>query len=276
MNPEIYSKYEIIDAHTHIFPEKIAENATVNIGRFYDLHMDNYGMSRKLIEAGKSIGVSRYLVCSTATVPHQTSAINQFIANECNAHPEFFGFGTVHPDSEELESDIAQIKALGLKGVKLHPDFQLFDADSDKAFKIYEIIEGDLPLLIHCGDHRYDYSAPARIVNICKNFPKLRIQAAHIGGWSRWEEAEECLPGASENLVVDICSSLAFMSPEKAAERIRKFGVDKSFFGTDFPMWSHEEELERFLKLGFTEEENRMILAENFKNFYNIKTHTNI
>ena len=30
MNPEVYGKYEIIDAHSHIFPEKIAETATVS------------------------------------------------------------------------------------------------------------------------------------------------------------------------------------------------------------------------------------------------------
>lgn len=46
MNPEVIQKYEIIDAHAHIFPEKIAENATVNIGHFYHIHMNDCGMSR--------------------------------------------------------------------------------------------------------------------------------------------------------------------------------------------------------------------------------------
>ncbi len=269
MDKELYEKYEIIDAHAHIFPEKIAEKATVNVGKFYDLHMDSCGMSMKLIEGGSTIGVSKYLVCSTATVPHQVRVINSFIAEECGKHPQFFGFGTTHPQSDDIEGDIAQIKELGLHGVKLHPDFQEFDADSPEAFKIYEIIEGELPLLIHCGDPRYDYSAPAKIRKICENFPKLKLQAAHIGGYQRWDEAEELLTGF-ENLSVDICSSLAFMTPEMAAERIKKFGVEKSFFGCDFPMWNHEEELERFFKLGFSETENRMILAESFKNFYNI------
>ena len=39
MVPEKYSKYEIIDAHAHIFPEKIAMAATVNIGHLYDIPM---------------------------------------------------------------------------------------------------------------------------------------------------------------------------------------------------------------------------------------------
>ncbi len=259
--------YEIIDAHAHIFPEKIAENATANTGKFYDLHMDSIGISEKLIEGGSSIGVSRYLVCSTATVPHQVSSINKFIAGECKKNPCFFGFGTTHPHSENIENDVEQIKSLGLHGVKLHPDFQEFDADSPEAFRIYEIIEGVLPLLIHCGDHRYDWSAPVKIRRICQNFPRLQIQAAHLGGYQRWDEAEELLTGFP-NVCVDISSSLAFMPPEDAVRRIRKFGVEKCFFGCDFPMWSHSEELRRFFALGLSDEENSLVLAQNFKNFY--------
>ena len=88
MVPEKYKKYDIIDAHAHIFPEKIAENATVNIGHFYDLPMNSTGMSSKLLESGKKIGVQKYLVCSTATSPRQTSSINTFIANECALRSE--------------------------------------------------------------------------------------------------------------------------------------------------------------------------------------------
>lgn len=267
MKSEILEKYEIIDAHAHIFPEKIAEKATANVGKFYDLAMDSCGMSLRLIEEGSAVGVSEYLVCSTATVPQQVRVINSFIAEECGKYPQFFGFGTTHPLSEDIEGDIAQIKELGLHGVKLHPDFQNFDADSPEAFRIYEVIEGELPLLIHCGDPRYDHSAPARIRKICENFPKLKLQAAHIGGYCRWDEAQEMLTGF-ENLRIDICSSLGFMAAEKAAERIRGFGVENSFFGCDFPMWNYVEELERFFALGFTEEENKMILSENFKRFY--------
>lgn len=270
MDSEIYSKYEIIDAHAHIFPEKIAENATINIGKFYDLPMRNCGMSEKLIESGDKIGVSRYLVCSTATKPAQVQSINNFIAEECSAHSSFYGFGTAHPDSEDIEADINQIKQLGLHGVKIHPDFQLFDMDSKGAYKIYEQIEGVLPILIHCGDSRYEYSAPKKIANVHRDFPNLLILAAHLGGYERWDEAEEYLVGL-ENVKFDTCSSLAFMSKERAAELIRKYGVENCFFGSDFPMWSHEAELEAIISLGFTEEENRRILAENFKECMKIK-----
>lgn len=270
MDSRIYRQYEIIDAHAHIFPEKIAENATVNIGHFYELPMENCGFSDKLLESGAKIGTTLYLICSTATVPRQTAHINEFIAAECDKHKEFYGFGTTHPDSEDLEADIAQIKSLGLHGVKLHPDFQKFNADSPEAFRIYEMIEGELPLLIHCGDNRYDFSAPARIAAIHKNFPKLKLLAAHLGGYQRWDEAEQYLQGL-DNVCFDVSSSLAFLTPERAAHMVRTYGVENCFFGSDFPMWSHEEELERFLKLGFTKEENQLILADNFKRFLEIK-----
>lgn len=265
MNSEIYGKYEIIDAHAHIFPAKIAENATANTGKFYDLPMHSCGTGEKLIESGNEIGVSHYLVCSTATKPQQISSINKFIARECEVHSEFYGFGTAHPDSDDIAADIRQIRDLGLHGVKIHPDFQMFDMDSPGAYRIYEQIEGVMPVLIHCGDSRYKYSAPKKVANVHRDFPKLTIFAAHLGGYERWDEAAEYLVGLGENVKFDTSSSLFFMTPEKAADMIRNYGVENCFFGSDFPMWSHADELERLLALGFTEEENRRILYENFK-----------
>lgn len=269
MKKELCTDYEIIDAHSHIFPASIAEKATVNIGKFYDLHMNNCGSSEELIKSGSKIGTSLYLVCSVATTPHQVSSINEFIAQECGKYDCFFGLGAAHPLSEDIEGDIEQIRALGLKGVKLHPDFQTFNADSPEAFRIYEIIEGSMPLLIHCGDERYEYSRPERIANIAKNFPKLKLIASHLGGYQLWDEAQSCLRGF-ENVRVDLCSSLAFMPAETALSRIRGFGAENCFFGTDFPMWSHDIELERIMSLGLTDAELKGILAGNFREFMNI------
>ena len=132
------------------------------------------------------------------------------------------------------------------------------------------MIEGELPVMIHCGDNRYDFSAPARIANICRNFPKLKLQAAHMGGYRCWDKAEVLLPQKFENLCIDISSSMPFMSPQRTAELIKKYGVENALFGCDFPMWDHTEELERFLMCGFSEEENRLILSGNFKRFYEL------
>ena len=44
---------------------------------------------------------------------------------------------------------------------------------------------------------------------------------------------------------------------------IRRHGVEKMLFGSDYPMWDHSEELARFLALDLTEEERRAILSGN-------------
>lgn len=267
---EFAKKYEICDAHTHIFPEKIAEKAVTSIGNFYNLHMDcNSGSANALVESGSNIGVKHYLVCSTATVPTQVESINNFIIEECKLHPEFVGFGTLHPDYENIEEEVERCINAGLKGIKLHPDFQQFYIDDDKAYRIYEAIEGRLPVLIHMGDSRYDYSRPIRLENVVKNHPNLKVFAAHLGGYERWNEAITCL--YYDNIRFDTCSSLEFITPEFASEIIHGFGVDKVFFGTDFPMWDHIAELGRFMNLNLTDDENRKILGENFKKEFNLK-----
>ena len=79
--------YKIYDAHAHIFPAKIAEKATQSIGHFYDIPMHHLGSAEELLRRGGEIGVSRYLVCSTATKPEQVEHINTFIHEQCELHP---------------------------------------------------------------------------------------------------------------------------------------------------------------------------------------------
>lgn len=269
MENKNYEKYEIFDAHAHIFPEKIADAATVNIGRFYDLKMRNTGVSERLLESGAEINTVGYLVFSTATAPRQVRSINGFIAGECAAHSEFIGLGTLHPLSENIEDELDQLVSLGLHGVKLHPDFQDFSIDAPEAYPMYEMLEGKMPVLIHCGDRRYERSAPKKIAAIHRDFPKLKIIAAHLGGYERWTEAQKYLAGL-DNVWFDTSSSLPFLTTQTSKRFIENLGTDRCFFGTDFPMWRHSSELKLFLSLGFSEKENRMILSGNLKSFLGI------
>ena len=122
---------EIMDFHAHIYPDKIAEKATQNVGHFYGIPMDNVGNVNTLLAVGRRAGVSRYVVHSVATTPEQVSSINTFLASQCREHGELIGFGAFHPDltGEQAQQAVEQIERLGLRGVKLHPDFQKFDID---------------------------------------------------------------------------------------------------------------------------------------------------
>ena len=253
----------IIDAHTHIFPQKIAAKAVDSIGHFYDLAMhDGNGTAGALLESGRKIGVERYLVCSTATRPGQVRAINDFIWEESVAHPEFIPFATIPPGLENLEVEMERTLSRGYYALLLHPDFQEFNIDDDRAMEIYRLAEGKLAILFHTGDDRYDFSAPRRMERGAERFPDLTCIAAHFGGYRRWEEAFDCY--RAPNLYMDTSSALFALPVEKAWRFFERFGPDRFFFGTDFPMWTHEDELARFDALGLPPEMRNKILYGNF------------
>lgn len=253
----------IIDAHAHIFPNKIAEKAATGIGSFYDMKVDYNGTLETLLREGGEAGVDRFIVQSVATVPTQVVSINNFIAQSVEKFPDkLIGFGAMHPDFEDIEGEIERIYALGLKGIKLHSDFQKFNIDDEKAFPIYENAQRlGLPILFHIGDSRYDYSSPERLLNVVKKFPNLTVIGAHFAGWSMWDKGAELFDHSG--IYTDCSSSLYAMTPEHAAELIRKIGVHRVMWGTDYPMWSAKEELERFDRLPLTDRERELILSEN-------------
>lgn len=255
---------KVINAHCHIYPEKIASKAVMGIRNFYDLDMSLNGKIDGLINDGNKVGVVHYLIHSVATTPKQVKSINEFISDEVNKHPDLFtGFGTLHPDSDDIQRDFDYLIELGLKGVKLHPDFQQFALNEERAFKLGEVIDaGEVPVLIHCGDFRYNYSNPEQLIPFLDKFPDMTVIGAHFAGWSMWEDATSQLAGR-KNLYVDLSSSLYALSPETAKELIHAYGADRVLWGTDYPMWESESEMEYFNKIDLTEKEKSMILYEN-------------
>ena len=254
-------KYRIIDAHCHIYPQKIAAKAVTAIGSFYGIRMAEDGTADSLIKEGSTIGVEKYVVHSTATTVHQVRSINDYIYGEIQAHPEFIGFMTLHNEMENaaIEEEVALAISRGMKGVKLHPDFQKFNIDD--AENLYRVTAGKLPVLLHMGDRRYDFSSPSRLKKMAEKYPDQIFIGAHFGGYSVWDKVE-CLKDLP-NVYFDTSSSLWFLDKEKASDMIHHFGAHRYFFGTDFPMWKHDEELARFLALPLTEAEREDILYNN-------------
>lgn len=271
MNAEpIQTTYRVADAHAHIYPEKIAEKATESVGKFYGVHMAvEEGTSDALLVNGSKIGCEKYLVCSVATTLKQVPSITEFIAGECAKHPEFIGLGAYHQEVEDPAALLDRVEELGLRGIKIHPDFQRFNIDDPAVMPLYkELAKRDMPILIHMGDNRYDYSAPRRLMNVLEEVPDLTALAAHFGGYRAWDKAEAVLHGT--NVYYDTSSSLWWLSPEHANELVHHYGVERMMFGVDYPMWNHAEEFRRFMALGLTEEENKAVLYDNFARLFKL------
>lgn len=249
----------IIDFHAHIFPEAVAERAVQNIGTHYGIDMHGKGRLDELDASADATGVSRIVLLSTAIKPSQVTSVNSWLAGFQNER--YVAFGALHPLSGDPEGDFDRLLSLGLHGVKLHPEFQVFDIDDPNMERLYRCIGGTVPILMHVGDPRYDHSAPVRLRRMLDKYPDLRIIAAHLGGYERWEEARETLIGLP--IWLDTSSALWAMSPEEAVDLIRSHGVERVIFGTDYPVNDHARELVLFNRLALTAEERQAILYDN-------------
>ncbi len=256
--------YTIIDAHCHVYPDAIAEKAARATDAFYGVIGKHNGTLSELMAANERAGVCHSLICSVATTAHQVHSANKFIAGIVEKDPvHFSGFGTLYPDCPDVEADLDEAIAFGLKGIKIHPDIQKFAIDDPLCREICWLCEKKgMPMLFHTGDPRYNYSNPQQLLPILRDYPDLVVIGAHFGGYQNWDEAVQQLYG-HPNFYVDCSSALFALSPMKARELIDGFGVDHVFFGTDYPMWDPKKEVEKFMALELTEEERQLILAGN-------------
>ncbi len=256
------SKQKIIDFHCHVFPEKIAAKATEFVGSYYGLDMHGGGIAETLISRSTGLDMRGFVIHSSATKATQVEKVNDFIGEYAKAEKLYIGFGTIHKDFENIENELKRVKAMGLKGLKLHPDFQNFKIDEPAMDRIYQCaMDIGLPILMHMGDKNTDNSKPARLANVLESFPKLTVIAAHMGGVFDWEEAIKCLYG--KDVYFDTSSTMPFVKSEKVYKMIYMHDVNKILFGSDFPIQWTSEALEDIYRLNLSDEDRNKILYEN-------------
>ena len=258
----------MVDIHSHIFPDKIAAKAVENIGRFYNVEMSGNGSVTDLLSRQKEAGINYSLVHSVALKADTVIEINNFVAEQVRLHPSFVGFATMHHDFENKNDEIERVIALGLKGFKLHPDSQGVTIDDERLMRFYEMIEGRLPLMVHCGDYRWDNSHPHRLKQVLHTFPKLVVNAAHFGGWSIYDLAVEYLE--NETCFMDLSSASVYLGPRRTRELIHIYGANRIMFGSDFPMWNPVEEVKRFMLNDLTDRERELISWRNAETYVGI------
>ena len=247
-----------IDFHSHVYPDAIAPKAADSIREFYHLGDDAMdGKVQTLLEQGTKAGIEKFVILPVALRPSRTRHINDFILGEVAKEARFYGYGTIHAGMENLCEEVEYIMANGLRGLKMHPDSQVFAIDDPRLFPVYDMIGDQLPILFHMGDHRFDYSHPARLRKVLDLFPKLKVIAAHFGGYSMYDTAAELL--YDKDCFFDVSSSLMFMEEGVAEKYINHYGAERFVYGSDFPMWDPVREMERFLRLKLTDSQKEQI-----------------
>lgn len=260
----------LIDIHTHVYPDPIAQKATDSIRDFYGIGGAGMnGTVSMLLSRGAEAGINQFVILPVAVQPGRTRHINDFILQQTAMHDTFIGFGTVHAGMEQIADEAHYIMDSGLRGIKMHPDTQQFAIDDPRLFPVYEAVSGHIPVILHMGDRRYDYSQPARLRHVLELFPKLDAIAAHFGGYGMYEEAYTQLK--DKNCIFDISSSMMFMEDGVAERYINLYGAERMAYGTDYPLWDPVHEVQQFLRLKLTDDQFEQIAHRTAERILNLK-----
>ncbi len=253
----------IIDIHAHVFPENIVRKVIDTLQDFYGFKWQGLGTLPDYLRCMDEAGIARSVIFSAATKPEQVRSINDYIAGQVSQYPDkLAGFGTLHPDYEMPEEELERISDLGLKGIKIHPDFQQLQIDSPEMIKLFRKIGKKMPVLIHAGDGRFQFSNPDRIARLHRTVPELQIIAAHMGGWSEWEMAWKYLIG-KEEVYLDISSTIGHVPAEQVRDMVRTHGADKVLFASDYPAVTPKQTIQDVLSLNLSSAEYEMIFYKN-------------
>ena len=281
----------IIDIHTHTFPDKIAAATLDKLKHLSHTIPFTDGTAAGLAASMARAGVDRSVVMPVATSPRQVPHVNDASArmNELGAQTGVLSFGCMHPDFDGWKEELARVRDLGLKGIKLHPQYQDTDFDDPRYLRILDRCgELGLVVLTHAGLDigmpGKDNCAPEMVARALEQVGPVKLVLAHMGGWRQWDRVEALLPGTG--VYLDTSFSLGEITPlddghyrpedlpllDEAAflRMVRRFGPDRILFGTDSPWDDQETALARLRALPLEPAELEAILGGNAKRLLGI------
>ena len=263
----------LIDFHTHAFPEKIAARAVSKLAHEAGgLAPQTDGTADSLKAQMDADGVDISVVLSIATNPAQQHKVNDF-AIALNADPRLVAFGSVHPDAPDALEELERIAAAGLKGVKLHPEYQQFYADEERMKPIYrKISQLGLITLFHAGmDIGFPppyHAMPERMKRALRWFDSP-VVAAHWGGCYCSQEVLETLCG--ETIFFDLSFGYGSIPKTMAQAILDKHGPEKLLFGSDMPWHRPAWEKRLIESLDLSGEDTEKIYWRNAQGLLGIK-----
>lgn len=271
----------IIDVHAHTYPEKIVKKVRERMESVSGSRIDDEGTPEGLVKSMEKTGIDYSVFLPVATNPGQVGKLNaQAIqAVELYGDRGFLSFAAIHPDTPNMREVLQGIKNAGLKGVKIHPDYQDTFFDDIRYLRLIDLAtELELLVMAHAGmDEVYPdlvHCDIKRILKVIREARSERLILAHMGGWQMWEDVKKYICGAP--VYFDTAFSLtgtvnvenkngfgSMLDDARFVELVRTHGVSRILFGTDFPWSNQGENLKWIQGCSLTEEEKKKILGEN-------------
>jgi predicted TIM-barrel fold metal-dependent hydrolase len=258
---------DIIDFHTHAFPDNLAEKAIKTIEEKSGMKAFLNGTISSLLSSMDKNNIAKSVICSIATKPQQFESILQW--SKKIRSERIIPFLSIHPEDKQFKEHIEIIKKEGFKGIKLHPYYQEFDLDEQRMFPIYEeIYKNQLILVSHTGyDFAFPYikrAGPEKIIKIKEKFSDLKLVISHLGGWKEWENVRKLLCG--QKIYMEISFSLQFIDKKLASDIINFYYEDFILFGSDSPWGDQGQTISLLKSLNLGGKKEKLIFNKNALN----------
>lgn len=261
----------VIDFHTHMFPEKIAARTIEKLAKLVDNPPETDGTYEGLLRSAKGAGIDVSVVLPIATKLSQFRTINEYASRFQEG--KLLSFGSVHPASDNYKEELQEIKAMGLKGIKLHPDYQDTYFNDIRYKRIVSCAtELDLIVSVHAGQDplcpKDIHCTPRMSAEVIKDTAPTKLVLAHLGGNQQWDEVEEYLVG--KNVYLDTAVIFDYIEQEQFIRIMRNHGSEKILFATDSP-WAGQKRFVDVMKgMDISEEERENVMWRNGKRLLGI------
>lgn len=254
----------IIDAHTHVFPDRIARDTVAELAREAGVEARSDGRVSSLLRAMDEGGVDRAVIAPVATRPGQEPGILRWVTSlPADRLIPFAGLVATGPDAV---AHVHRIADAGVAGIKLHADYQRHFVDDPAADPAYAAAaERRLVLLFHAGvDIGLPdpvHASPERLARVMDRHPGLRCILAHLGGYRMWDDVERCLVGRP--CFFDTAYLAGHLDEARFLRIVRTHGVERILFGTDSPWGEPAGDIAWLRATGLDGDELDRILGAN-------------
>ena len=260
---------ELIDFHTHVYPDKIADATVRHLAAAGGITPEGgTGTLDDLESVAERAGVGIAVNLPIATRPEQAASINRFARALNLRGGRIVSFGAIHPDASEPERELEELAEAGFRGIKLHPDYQGHYADDPAVIRVarrakrlglHTVFHGGVDIAFPNDVH----ATPARFRRLLSSLGEGegQIILAHVGGYRRWDEVEELLVG--EEVYFDLSYGIRDLPKEQLLRIVSRHGADRILFGSDYPWRSPADVASALSELPLTEEQFALIRSGN-------------
>ena len=268
----------IIDFHTHVFPDKIAQKTIDLLSKKGGIPPFSDGSVSGLLEKMEEADADLAVTLPVLTNPAQFDSVNRFAAelNRTFADKQrrLISFGGIHPLCEDIEGKMKLLRESGFVGVKIHPDYQGTFITDEGYIRILQCAkEYDMIVLTHAGvDGGYrDYPVrctPALTKELLRRVPYRKLVLAHYGANESFYEVLDTL--CDEDVYFDTAYILRFIDPSLFQKILARHGADRVLFASDSPWSSIAKDAEILRSFALGRETEDKIFYQNAKKLLGI------